>query len=221
MIPPNLFQAGRISGGRARSGRTREDGPLIATGDRRKLGGMSTARDAATTDEELAGVVARGRRSGGSTTSAERAFRTLYDRHAGPLMAFLATRVRRADLEDIHQDAWRRAWEHLPDGFTGGQFRAWLFRIARNDLIDHGRKRRPEALVNDHPLTDHRHEPPEARLIEEERMTILRRCLDLLEPGPPRSCGPGSGARTTMPSADGWGSPPPRPTSGSTLPRPG
>ena len=52
---------------------------------------MSTARDASTTDEDLAEVVARRGRPGGSASSADRAFRSLYDRHAPPLMAFLAT----------------------------------------------------------------------------------------------------------------------------------
>jgi RNA polymerase sigma-70 factor, ECF subfamily len=174
----NLGKPGR----RGRPVRYQGDGPLIVTGDALKLGGMSTARDASTTDEELAEVVARRGRPGGSMAPADRAFQSLYDRHAGPLLAFLATRVRRADLDDLHQDIWRRAWEHLPGSFTGGQFRAWLFRIAHNALIDHGRKRRPEPLGDNHTLADHRHEPPEARLIEEERMTILRRCLDRLEP---------------------------------------
>lgn len=50
--------------------------------------------------------------------------------------------------EDATQETFLRAYEriHL---FGGGDFCGWLMRIARNICIDHWRKRRPEAAIED------------------------------------------------------------------------
>jgi RNA polymerase sigma factor (sigma-70 family) len=56
-----------------------------------------------------------------------------------------------ADAEDILQDVWyefARACS-LPDPIE--QVGAWLFRVARNRIIDRGRKKREEALTDDGP----------------------------------------------------------------------
>jgi RNA polymerase sigma-70 factor (ECF subfamily) len=135
------------------------------------------------TDEELAGTVARRAQSAGAMAPARDAFEQLYRRHAHLLLAFLAARVRRADLDDLHQDVWRRAWQHLPDGFRGGQFRAWLYQIARNALIDHARKKRPDPLDEGGDVPDRRDGGPDRHLIEHERAEALRRCLGRLEAG--------------------------------------
>ena len=62
-------------------------------------------------------------------------------RHAPRLLAFLAGRVPRADLEDAHHEVWLRVWHHLPGHFDGSHFRGWLFRIARNHGTDPARRR--------------------------------------------------------------------------------
>src|SRR5262245_20124763 len=66
------------------------------------------------------------------------AFRALYDRHAGSLVAFLRARVP-DEADDIHQDVWLRIMDAL-ERFDGENFRAWAFRIARNILVDRWRK---------------------------------------------------------------------------------
>jgi RNA polymerase sigma-70 factor, ECF subfamily len=68
----------------------------------------------------------------------------------------------------------------LPGGFRGGNFRAWLFEIARHVLIDHARKRRPEPLDDAEHRRDDRAAAPDAGLIERERSEALRRCLERL-----------------------------------------
>ena len=55
------------------------------------------------------------------------------------LRAFLLARVARSEVDDLDQLAWLRVWKSLPDA-DPGPFRAWLFQIARNALIDHSRK---------------------------------------------------------------------------------
>ncbi len=144
-----------------------------------RLGGMNaTPLD----DEQLAGVVALRANSGREMDAARDAFDQLYRRHARLLLAFLASRCPRADLDDLHQEAWKRAWDHLPGGFHGGQFRAWLYQIARNALIDHARKRRPEPLgERGEALAEGRDGAPDTPLLEHERMATLQRCLGQLD----------------------------------------
>jgi len=140
-----------------------------------------TMTDAVQTDDELAEQAARREPGGGASRVAQVAFARLYDRHARSLIAFLAGRARRDDLDDLGQEIWRRVWQRLPDGFRGGNFRAWVFEIARNLLIDHHRKRWPDQIGNDESsLLESRPDSPEAGLVERERADGLRRCLEKL-----------------------------------------
>jgi DNA-directed RNA polymerase specialized sigma24 family protein len=154
-------------------------GPLIAGGLGRKLGAMAaTPTETTDSDEQLAAVVARRGDSDRAMLAARVAFERLYHRHAPLLLAFLASRVLAGEREDIHQDVWQRVWQHLPEQFRGGSFRAWLHQIARNRLVDHGRRRNPEALPSPEALPDGRGEPAQERLIEQERTAVLAHCLD-------------------------------------------
>ncbi len=132
-----------------------------------------------TTDEDLAAACAR-RDSAPARRHAETAFRTLYDRHARRLLAFLGGRVDSVLVEDVHQDVWAKVWQATPTGFNGGNFRGWLFQIARNVVIDHQRKRKPEPLGDDANLVDHR-QPSALHEIEAERRAVLAKCLERLE----------------------------------------
>jgi RNA polymerase sigma factor (sigma-70 family) len=142
---------------------------------------LGTTHDNLLSDEQLAETIARRQRSDSRAwQEARHACGQLYLRHAPKLLAFLAARASRSDLEDIHQAIWERVWQHLPDGFHGGNFRAWLYQIARNYLIDQGRKKRIDPLGEDQPLPDPRAPQPDEPLLEQERMLILRRCLERL-----------------------------------------
>lgn len=76
------------------------------------------------------------------------AFAVLYRAYAGPLLSFLAKRVRRRDdAEDLLAQTFLEAMRDIArfDGDAAG-FRAWLFRIAHLRAIDLARQieRRPE-----------------------------------------------------------------------------
>ena len=80
---------------------------------------------------------------------ADAAIRQLYAAHARPLRSY----VQRfcpdgASADDIVQETFIRAWRHLPQLDSGGQpVRPWLFRVARNLLIDADRAARSRPVT--------------------------------------------------------------------------
>ncbi len=135
-------------------------------------------------DERLARRVARRGESEIASREARDAMSCLYARHAPSLLAFLASRVPRDDVEDVHQVVWERVWERLPDCFHEGNFRAWLFQITRNYLIDLRRKKRPQTFADEYAasLIDGRSVEPSVAVIDRERFAVLRQCVARLDP---------------------------------------
>lgn len=86
----------------------------------------------------------------------EQAFGLLYDAYLDSIYRFVYLRVEdQQTAEDITANVFLRAWEKLDRyQFRGVPFRAWLFRIARNAVIDHYRTRKEtaplEAVINTH-----------------------------------------------------------------------
>jgi RNA polymerase sigma factor (sigma-70 family) len=132
-----------------------------------------------TPDDKLAAACAR-RGDPHARRLGDAAFRTLYDRHAKRLLAFLGGRVSMAALDDVHQEVWAKVWQAMPTKYGGGNFRAWVHQIARNVVIDHLRKRSPEPLADAGELVDRRHWDT-ARAVEPDRHDALARCLRKLE----------------------------------------
>ena len=65
-----------------------------------------------------------------------------------PLYAFVSRRVG-GDLglaEDLVQDTWMRALDTWPDQGIPNEPLAWLLRVARNSLVSHFRRMRPEPM---------------------------------------------------------------------------
>ena len=76
------------------------------------------------------------------------AFDELVDLYQSPLIGFFIRNTRDVQLaEDLAQDTliklYQQSWDYLPVG----RFRGWLFRIARNLLIDDIRRKTHDALV--------------------------------------------------------------------------
>lgn len=80
-------------------------------------------------------------------TGDREAFGELYRRYLPPVLRFLSYRVSsKSDAEDLAGLVFFRAWQALPryrEQEAG--FRAWLYRIARNSVIDHYRTSRNHA----------------------------------------------------------------------------
>jgi RNA polymerase sigma-70 factor (ECF subfamily) len=78
--------------------------------------------------------------------------------------------------EDIAQDTFIRVWDRLADYRPGGNFRAWLMRIATNMTIDAMRKRKPVVNIEDVSLAASG-QGPEAVAVSSERAAVVRAAL--------------------------------------------
>ncbi len=82
--------------------------------------------------------------------------------------------------EDLTQDAFLKAWGKLATFQAGTHFRAWLFRIAHNGMLDRqrgGRGIRPQPLPDS---VATREPEPVTTLVTQELQTQLRAALELL-----------------------------------------
>lgn len=130
-------------------------------------------------------------RSPADLASAHAAFAELHEAFGRQLLAWLSARVNRSDLDEVHQEIWLRAWEKMPTQFSGGNFRAWLFTIARNHLVDAARRRNARRDFGyggadeepDASPADPDGDEPWEILAAEERGRRLRGCLDKLDSG--------------------------------------
>jgi RNA polymerase sigma-70 factor (ECF subfamily) len=80
---------------------------------------------------------------------ADVAVRQLYARHARALQRYVERFCPdRASAEDIVQETFIRAWQHLPRLSTAdSRVRPWLYRVARNLLIDADRAARTRPVT--------------------------------------------------------------------------
>ena len=73
------------------------------------------------------------------------AFGLLYDRFQPEILRYLAHRIGDPDTaEDLAQQVFLKAWQAIPRYEARGvPFKAWLYRMAHNQMVDHFRTRRP------------------------------------------------------------------------------
>ena len=71
------------------------------------------------------------------------AFAVLYDRHLKPIYRFILLKVNhRQEAEDICQRVFLKAWQHISGFIPKQPFSSWLYRIARNAVIDYWRTKK-------------------------------------------------------------------------------
>lgn len=79
-------------------------------------------------------------------TDARDEFTAIYESHAPLIYRFMFWRTKDDMLaQDLTSNVFEKAWRSRTS-FTGGSSRAWLYRIARNTLIDYWRKKRDVPL---------------------------------------------------------------------------
>jgi RNA polymerase sigma-70 factor (ECF subfamily) len=88
------------------------------------------------------------------------AFGAIYERYAEKVFRYLSAHLgSRLDAEDLTEEVFIRVWRSLPDyRERGSPFLSFVFRVARNALIDHYRRERrvvgqlssDEVMIADH-----------------------------------------------------------------------
>ena len=103
----------------------------------------------------------------------------LFDRYHEPVHRYIAARVRRpSDAEDLAQVVFVKALEALPRYEQRGiPFGGWLFRLARNVVIDHARTNRESVDIDALPERPDRDAGPEARALAREQMDAVEAAL--------------------------------------------
>lgn len=113
------------------------------------------------------------------------AFGLLYDRHVAAIYRYVYYRVRDdAEAEDITSDVFMRALKAMPRYEPRQAFLAWLYRIARNAVIDRARKGNRQVSFEDaleHPGADKIVEP-DAEILAHSDSATLRDALAKLTP---------------------------------------
>jgi RNA polymerase sigma-70 factor (ECF subfamily) len=142
-------------------------------------------------------------RPGGAVNSAEReedaalarragsgdaeAFGVLYDRYVDAVYRYVFYRVRNeAEAEDVTSEVFMRALRAIPKYEPRQAFLAWLYRIARNAVIDRSRRRasRQQVSFEDalaHPNAD-QVVNPDAGLLAGSDATVVRHAMRQLTP---------------------------------------
>ena len=113
------------------------------------------------------------------------AFGALYDKHVAAIYRYVYYRVRDdAEAEDLTSDVFMRALKAIPRYEPRQAFLAWLYRIARNAVIDRARRGNRQVSFEDalqHPDAD-RVVDPTAELLAHSDSQVLRGALAKLTP---------------------------------------
>lgn len=83
----------------------------------------------------------------GTQTSSEKLFMEMHDSFSEEIFRFCLSKTRNRDLAlDITQETFIKTWDYLRNGKTIDMARAFLYRTARNLIIDHSRKKQALSL---------------------------------------------------------------------------
>jgi RNA polymerase sigma-70 factor, ECF subfamily len=115
------------------------------------------------------------------------AFGILYDRYVDAVYRYVFYRVRNeAEAEDVTSDVFMRALRAIPKYEPRQAFLAWLYRIARNAVIDRSRRQaaRQQVSFEDalaHPNAD-QVVNPDASLLAGSDASVVRKAMEQLTP---------------------------------------
>lgn len=108
-------------------------------------------------------------------------FGELYRRYAPEIQRFVRSKVSDAMLaEDITSMVFTKAMQAMPR-YTEGPFRAWLYRITRNPIMDEYRRKKPSTTIDDLPIRDSAPLPEEI-VSSNDAADRLHDALDQLKP---------------------------------------
>ena len=109
------------------------------------------------------------------------AFALLYHRYVGSVYSYCRRRLDEPDAEDATSHIFMQALGHL-ESCRGPSFRAWLFRIAHNVVIDRQRKRKPTVPFDETFDIVSGERSPEDHALEADRKRRLELAIRALPP---------------------------------------
>jgi len=108
------------------------------------------------------------------------AFECLYARHRGPLYRYILRQTGdHATANDLYQGSWEKIIRARASYVASAPFKAWMYRIARNHVVDHFRRSHPSSGLSVETMrTD---DPgPEQALIGEQAASSLATAVSAL-----------------------------------------
>jgi RNA polymerase sigma-70 factor, ECF subfamily len=108
------------------------------------------------------------------------AFGCLYRRYVDPIYRYLLARVGESkEAEDLTEDVFFRAFQALGTyRERGWPFSAFLYQVAKNVLIDHYRRQKPEAWPAIHAPAFESLRPLDEHVIRDEQIQDLRKAME-------------------------------------------
>lgn len=110
------------------------------------------------------------------------AFSKIYRMFSRRIFRYCFLNLHDHDLaQDISQETFIKAWKNLPSfsHFAGGSFQAYLFKIAKNSIIDFSRKKKETSLEG--AMEIEANEKPDENLVREETSKKVWEALSLLK----------------------------------------
>ena len=111
------------------------------------------------------------------------AYGMLYEQYAEVIFRYVYSHLdNRLDAEDLTEEIFLRAWRALPKYDERGlPFTAFLFRIARNSLIDYYRQKKVVSSLEDMEIQSHEAGPEEATDMRIENQGLRETIAELRE----------------------------------------
>lgn len=106
------------------------------------------------------------------------AFGDLYELHLEEMYRYVRYRINHEqDAEDLTEQVFLKAWAGL-SGYRGEvPFKAWIYRIARNTVVDHYRTRKAESPLMEWALPPNGKGQPEESALAQETTQLLAQAI--------------------------------------------
>jgi RNA polymerase sigma-70 factor (ECF subfamily) len=102
------------------------------------------------------------------------AFEILYERHRGPLYRYiLRLAANPATANDLYQGSWEKIIKARSRYKSSAPFRAWMYRIAHNHVMDHFRRLHPAGNTTPDEVADNQAEPDEQLATDQRQQDLL------------------------------------------------
>lgn len=113
----------------------------------------------------------------------QEAFGDLYEEYLDPIFRYIYYKVSNtSEAEDLTEAVFLKAWEAIGAYRLGDiPFKAWLYRIAHNVVVDHYRTRKNVAPIENYLWLSDDGKSPEEAAIWQERVTLLIKAMSQLD----------------------------------------